>query len=295
MNADGNESKEDTAVLIANRVGHGYSLEPLRRLAEGIAGVDEIDKIVRSFGAFRTGPFERMDLVGLDTDHGTTGSVWEQLGKSTPLAAHPLRADQIKFGDRTAGRLQTSRSAVIAVGVHLVHACSAGSPPARAVMLADKTGPGRVYGYATRLNPARGDASLCPVCNEPLIAFELEGVEIDHCVACRGTWLDAGELEQIAELAGVPAGPLRAALEATGPRTTSKRRCPRCRRKLNTVAVGDDPAVEIDRCPLEHGLWFDAGELKTLITSFAGGEAGAVAEFLGNVLRHELETGTKGE
>jgi Zn-finger nucleic acid-binding protein len=136
---------------------------------------------------------------------------------------------------------------------------------------------------------------LCPVCHEPLIAFELEGVEIDRCLACHGTWLDAGELEQIAELADVPPGPLSAALEATGPGTRSKRRCPRCRRKLNTVTVGTDPAVEIDRCRLGHGLWFDAGELKTLITSFAGGEAGAVAEFFGDLLRHELDAGAKGE
>jgi Zn-finger nucleic acid-binding protein len=162
-------------------------------------------------------------------------------------------------------------------------------------ILADKTGRGRVGGYATRLNPARGDARLCPVCNEPMIAFELEGVEIDHCLACRGTWLDAGELEQIAELADVPAGPLSAALESATGGQRSSRRCPRCRRKLNTVAVGTDPVVEIDRCPLEHGLWFDAGELKTLITSFAGGEAGAVAEFLGNALGHALDAGAQGE
>ena len=136
---------------------------------------------------------------------------------------------------------------------------------------------------------------MCPVCHEPLIAFELEGVEIDHCLACHGTWLDAGELEQIAELADVAPGPLRAALEATGPGKRGRRRCPRCQRKLNAVTVGSDPAVEIDRCPLGHGLWLDAGELKTLITSFAGGEAGAVAEFLGDLLRHELDAGAKGE
>jgi Zn-finger nucleic acid-binding protein len=136
---------------------------------------------------------------------------------------------------------------------------------------------------------------LCPVCNEPLIAFELEGVEIDHCVACRGTWLDAGELEQIAELADVPAGPLSEALRVAGPGQRSRRRCPRCRRRLSTLAVGREPPVEIDRCPLEHGLWFDAGELRTLITSFAEGEAGAVARFLGDLLRYEFDAKPKGE
>lgn len=145
------------------------------------------------------------------------------------------------------------------------------------------------------LNSRNGDRVVCPVCHEPLIAFELEGVEIDHCPDCGGTWLDAGELEQIAELADVPTGPLSTALEATSQASRSKRRCPRCRRKLSTATVGSEPTVEIDRCPLEHGLWFDAGELKTLITSFAGGEAGAVAEFLGNLLRYELDAGPKGE
>jgi Zn-finger nucleic acid-binding protein len=136
---------------------------------------------------------------------------------------------------------------------------------------------------------------LCPVCAEPMIAYELHGVEIDHCVRCGGTWLDAGELEQIADLAEVPAGPLSRAVQAAGAGRRTSRRCPRCRRKLLTVRVGDDPPVEIDRCPLEHGLWFDAGELKTLIAEFAGGEAGVVAEFLGDLLRYKLDTDAKGE
>ncbi|MCH2376546.1 MAG: zf-TFIIB domain-containing protein, partial [Planctomycetes bacterium] len=43
---------------------------------------------------------------------------------------------------------------------------------------------------------------MCPGCKEPLVAFELEGIEIDHCVECKGTWLDAGELQMFLELAG---------------------------------------------------------------------------------------------
>ena len=136
---------------------------------------------------------------------------------------------------------------------------------------------------------------MCPACNQPLIALELEGVEIDHCVACHGTWLDVGELEQIAELAGVSAGPLSAALQADEVGTRGKRRCPRCRRRLTAVAIGSDPAIEIDRCAHEHGMWLDQGELRALITSFAEGEGGAVATFLGNLLRHELDTDSRGE
>ena len=38
---------------------------------------------------------------------------------------------------------------------------------------------------------------MCPLCHEPLVAFELDGVEIDRCVDCGGVWLDAGELESL--------------------------------------------------------------------------------------------------
>jgi Zn-finger nucleic acid-binding protein len=130
---------------------------------------------------------------------------------------------------------------------------------------------------------------LCPVCNEPLIALELKGVELDYCPSCHGMWLDAGELEQIAELAEVPAGPLSAALQKAVRGIRSRRRCPRCRRKMATAVVAGDPPVEIDRCLLGHGLWLDAGELRTLVSSFSEGEVGAVAALFRDLLRDEFD------
>ena len=35
----------------------------------------------------------------------------------------------------------------------------------------------------------------CPVCKRPMISLELNEVEVDHCVACGGVWLDSGEME----------------------------------------------------------------------------------------------------
>jgi uncharacterized protein len=40
----------------------------------------------------------------------------------------------------------------------------------------------------------------CPVCKDPdLVMSERQGVEIDYCPACRGVWLDRGELDKIIE------------------------------------------------------------------------------------------------
>ena len=132
--------------------------------------------------------------------------------------------------------------------------------------------------------------SLCPNCNEPMIIFELEGVEIDRCVACEGTWLDAGEIERIAEREGAQAGPLTQALAAAKVGRRGERRCPRCRAKLRkaTVPSGADAGIEIDRCPRGHGLWFDRGEMETLVRSVETGEAGGVARFFSDLYGHML-------
>ena len=42
----------------------------------------------------------------------------------------------------------------------------------------------------------------CPVCKSDLKMSERAGVEIDYCPACRGVWLDRGELDKIIERSG---------------------------------------------------------------------------------------------
>jgi uncharacterized protein len=37
----------------------------------------------------------------------------------------------------------------------------------------------------------------CPNCNETLVMADRQGIEIDYCPACRGVWLDRGELDKI--------------------------------------------------------------------------------------------------
>ncbi len=50
----------------------------------------------------------------------------------------------------------------------------------------------------------------CPICPDtPLVMSERQGVEIDYCPACRGIWLDRGELDKLLDRA-VTAGSVAA-------------------------------------------------------------------------------------
>ena len=46
----------------------------------------------------------------------------------------------------------------------------------------------------------------CPVDNETLVMADRNGVEIDYCPACRGVWLDRGELDKIIARSGAGEG-----------------------------------------------------------------------------------------
>ncbi|MCH8964332.1 MAG: 3-hydroxybutyryl-CoA dehydrogenase [Planctomycetes bacterium] len=84
---------KDTPGFIVNRVARGFYLESLRLLGEGVAGIDEIDAIMKNVGGFRMGPFELMDLVGIDVNYTVTCSVFQQMGEPARLAPHPIQED----------------------------------------------------------------------------------------------------------------------------------------------------------------------------------------------------------
>lgn len=136
---------------------------------------------------------------------------------------------------------------------------------------------------------------LCPNCDEPLLAFELEGIEIDHCIDCKGTWLDLGELALLGEIEGTEPGGLSQAMLGASKGAKSRRRCPRCNRRLRIEWIGEANPVEVDRCPHGDGLWLDRGELRAIVSQFTDGEEGVVARFLGDLHRDELKTESKGE
>jgi 3-hydroxybutyryl-CoA dehydrogenase len=64
--------------FLVNRCNRPFGLEALELLREGIAPLSEIDRICRLGGGFRMGPFELMDLVGVDTGLDVSRSFYEQ-------------------------------------------------------------------------------------------------------------------------------------------------------------------------------------------------------------------------
>ncbi len=65
----------DIPGFIVNRVARFFYLESLRIVEEGIATFQDVDKLMKATG-FRMGPFELMDLIGIDTNHEVTKSIY---------------------------------------------------------------------------------------------------------------------------------------------------------------------------------------------------------------------------
>jgi 3-hydroxybutyryl-CoA dehydrogenase len=68
----------DTPGFIVNHAGRGYGTEALRIVSEGVADFATIDAILKDQVGFKLGPFELMDLTGLDVSHPVMESVYRQ-------------------------------------------------------------------------------------------------------------------------------------------------------------------------------------------------------------------------
>jgi 3-hydroxybutyryl-CoA dehydrogenase len=92
--------------FLVNRCNRPFGLEALRLLAEGIADVPTIDRIVRMGGGFRMGPFELSDLVGVDVGFDVSKSFYELSFGEPRWRPSPIQARQVAAGlhGRKSGR-----------------------------------------------------------------------------------------------------------------------------------------------------------------------------------------------
>jgi 3-hydroxybutyryl-CoA dehydrogenase len=89
---------KDNPGFIANRLARPFSLESLRMLGDGTADAATIDRVCRLGGGFRMGPFELIDLIGLDVNLSVARSFYEQGGRPERWRPSPIQAEMVEAG-----------------------------------------------------------------------------------------------------------------------------------------------------------------------------------------------------
>jgi len=89
---------KDSTGFIVNRVARHFYVESLKLLEDGIATHETIDQLVRSSG-FKMGPFELMDLIGIDINYSVTESVYEGFNKAPKFKPSKIQDQKIKAGE----------------------------------------------------------------------------------------------------------------------------------------------------------------------------------------------------
>ncbi len=118
--------------------------------------------------------------------------------------------------------------------------------------------------------------------------IEYAQIEIDYCADC-GIWLDSGELELILGEAG-ESGREEASTPPDSRHGDKPLKCPVCRRKMKKGRYDELASSIVDRCPNEHGIWLDRGELREIVETRSSGDAAdrtAVISFLSNLFGEE--------
>jgi 3-hydroxybutyryl-CoA dehydrogenase len=68
----------DAPGFLVNQVGRGFTIEAAHVAHEGIASFADIDRVMRDAGGFRMGPFELMELTGLDVTQPASELIYNQ-------------------------------------------------------------------------------------------------------------------------------------------------------------------------------------------------------------------------
>ena len=68
---------KDIPGFIVNRIARPYYGEGLRIVEENIATIEQVDEAMKTIGSFKMGPFELMDLIGVDVNFSVTTTVYK--------------------------------------------------------------------------------------------------------------------------------------------------------------------------------------------------------------------------
>ena len=88
----------DSPGFIVNRVARNFYGEAFRTVGQEREAMEEHDRIMREVGGFPMGPFELMDLIGIDVNFEATQSIWKQYFFEPRFAPHPLQRRMVEEG-----------------------------------------------------------------------------------------------------------------------------------------------------------------------------------------------------
>lgn len=88
---------KDSPGFIVNRVARHFYVEGLKLLEEGVADVETIDKLMQASG-FKMGPFELMDLIGVDTNYSVTSSMFEAFHYDAKFRPSRIQQQKVDAG-----------------------------------------------------------------------------------------------------------------------------------------------------------------------------------------------------
>jgi len=92
------EVKKDTPGFIVNRLMMPHMIEAIKMAEEGVASIEDIDKAIKLGLNYPMGPFELMDLTGIDIALHVTEYLYKELNKESKWSAPTLLRSMIRAG-----------------------------------------------------------------------------------------------------------------------------------------------------------------------------------------------------
>jgi 3-hydroxybutyryl-CoA dehydrogenase len=89
---------QDSPGFIVNRVARHYYVESLKILEENIADLRTIDALLRSAG-FKMGPFELMDMIGVDVNFSVTNSIYQAFHHDPKFRPSRIQQQKVDAGE----------------------------------------------------------------------------------------------------------------------------------------------------------------------------------------------------
>ncbi len=158
---------KDSPGFLVNHAGRGFGTEALRIASEQVADFATIDLVLRDGVGFRMGPFELLDVTGLDVSHHVMEEVYRQFYDEQRFRPSPMTRQRLAaglLGRKTGegfyvyeGNAQQGRFPDYPDGdpslIKSVHVTEARSEPARALILSAL----ETAGVAVVADPADAD------------------------------------------------------------------------------------------------------------------------------------------